>query len=134
MPTATASPSGPRPNSALRTLHPSPALFIYSMLTLQVLPLHMHSCVIRPSLGRRRDTRAVAFPLSLAPLAPYAVHHPATVSVSILISHPGLLTPRMHCLILRAPAARAPSLLVRFAKPTCIPFHLSRNCGSAVSA
>ncbi|KAJ7787260.1 hypothetical protein B0H14DRAFT_3505744 [Mycena olivaceomarginata] len=113
MPTATAPPSGPRPNSALRTLHPSSALFIYTTLTLQVLPLLMRSCVIRSSLARRRDTRALAFPLSLAPLAPYAVHHPATVSVSILISHPGLLTPRMHCLLPRTPAARATSLLVR---------------------
>ncbi|KAJ7916925.1 hypothetical protein B0H13DRAFT_2322878 [Mycena leptocephala] len=77
-------------------------------------------------LPRRRDTHALAFPLYLAPIAPYAVRYPATVSVSISISHPGLLTPRVHCLLPQASAARPLSLLLCFAEPEGIPFHLSK--------
>ncbi|KAJ7914515.1 hypothetical protein B0H13DRAFT_2325249 [Mycena leptocephala] len=87
------------PNSAL--LPRIPHLVLFSARTLQVLPVLLHSCAPLLTLFlRRADTHALACPLDLAPLSPYALHSvrlPPSPAVSIMImisiSHPALLAP-----------------------------------------
>jgi hypothetical protein len=88
---------------AFRTPAPRiPYLVLFSACTLQVLPVLLHSCTpLLTLLLRCADTHALACPLDLAPLAPYALHSvyllsSPTVSIMIMISipHPVLLAPR----------------------------------------
>jgi hypothetical protein len=71
-------PSGHNSTPAFRTPGPRiPHLFLFSALTLQVLPVLLRSCApLLTLLLRHADTHALACPLDLAPLAPYASHLP----------------------------------------------------------
>ncbi|KAJ7864923.1 hypothetical protein B0H13DRAFT_1898879 [Mycena leptocephala] len=88
------------PHSAL--LPRMPHLFLFSVLTLQALPVLLHSCTpLLTLLLRCADTYAPACPLDLTPLVPYALHSvrlppSPIVSIMIMISipHPALLAPR----------------------------------------